>query len=350
MPAPHRLARAMIPLRPSVASCSVALTLFIVAFAHWAGAAGAAEDRQYPSRPVRVLVGVPAGSGIDTVTRALALQLGQQWGRGMIIDNRPGAGGAIAFDIVARAPADGHTLLGASVGLVATSRVLKKVTFDPLVAFEPVIEMTAQPYIVIAYPGAPFRSIQELIAYARAHPGKINYASSGAGSASHLGTELFKSMTGISLIRVSYKGLPPALNDLVAGQVHVLFGTVLSAAPFIKAGRVTAIAVTTRQRLSAYPGLPTVAESGVPGFELTTAYGLYAPAGTSRAVQARINKDVRATLDLPEMRARLAADGADIAAANTPAEFKASFAREVGRWEALVRSSGADRDELLGTP
>ena len=329
---------------------SVALTLLVAVFVELASAAAMAQDRNYPSKPVRVLVGVPAGSGIDTVTRALALQLGQQWGRGVIIDNRPGAGGAIAFDIVARAPADGHTLLGASVGLVATSRVLKKVTFDPVVAFEPIIEMTAQPYIVIVYPGAPFRTIPELIAYARASPGKINYASSGAGSASHLGTELFKSMTGVNLTRVSYKGLPPALNDLVAGQVHVLFGTVLSAAPFIKAGRVTAIAVTTRQRLSAYPALPTVAEAGVPGFELTTAYGLYAPAGTSRAVMARINKDLGAALQLPEMRARLAADGADVAGANTPAEFKASFAREVGRWEALVRSSGADRDDLSGTP
>ena len=132
--------------------------------------------------------------------------------------------------------------------------------------------------------------------------------------------------------------------------LQVLFGTVLSAAPFIRAGRVTAIAVTTRQRLSAYPALPTVAESGVPGFELTTAYGLYAPAGTPRAVLARINKDVSATLQLPEMRARLAADGADVAAPNTPAEFKASFARGVARWEAVVRSSGADRDELTGTP
>src|SRR5262249_3591120 len=162
-----------------------------------------------------------------------------------------GAGGAIAFDIVARSPADGYTLLGASVGLLATSRLLKKVAFDPAAAFEPIVEMTAQPYMVVAFPGAPFRSIPELIAYARAHPGAVTHASSGPGSASHLGPELFKSMTGVNLTRVSYKGLPQALNDLVSGQVHVLFGTVLSAAPYIRAGRVTPIAVTTRRRLSA---------------------------------------------------------------------------------------------------
>jgi tripartite-type tricarboxylate transporter receptor subunit TctC len=178
----------------------------------------------------------------------------------------------------------------------------------------------------------------------------VNYASSGTGSASHLGTELFKSMAGVSLTRVSYKGLPQALNDLAAGQVHVLFGTVLSAAPYIKTARVTPIAVTTRQRLGAYPALPTVAESGVPGFELTTAYGLYAPAGTPPAIATRINQDVGATLQLGDVRARFAADGADIAPANTPAQFKASFAKEAGRWETMVRSSAVLREELLGTP
>ena len=329
---------------------SVALALIIAAFVELAGAAETARDRAFPARPVRVLVGVPAGSGIDTVMRAVGLQLGQQWGRGVVIDNRPGAGGAIAFDIVARSPGDGYTLLGASVGLLSTSRLLKKVTYDPVAAFEPIIEMTAQPYIVIAHPGAPFRAIPELIAYARANPGKVNYASSGTGSASHLGTELFKSMTGVSLTRVSYKGLPQALNDLAAGQVHVLFGTVLSAAPYIKSARVTPIAVTTRQRLSAYPALPTVAESGVPGFELTTAYGLYAPAGTPPAITTRINQDVGATLQLGDVRARFAADGADIAPANTPVQFKASFAKEAGRWETMVRSSAVLREELLGTP
>ena len=328
----------------------VALALFIAVSIELAGAAETARERAFPERPVRVLVGVPAGSGIDTVMRAVGQQLGRQWGRGLVIDNRPGAGGAIAFDIVARSAADGYTLLGASVGLLSTSLLLKKVAYDPVTAFEPIIEMTAQPYIVITHPGAPFRTVPELIAYARANPGKVNYASSGTGSASHLGTELFKSMTGVSLTRVSYKGLPPALNDLAAGQIHVLFGTVLSAAPYIKSARVMPIAVTTRQRLSAYPALPTVAESGVPGFELTTAYGLYAPAKTPPAITTRLNQDVGATLQLGEVRARLAGDGADVAPANTPAQFKVTFAKEAGRWETVVRSSAVLREELLGTP
>jgi tripartite-type tricarboxylate transporter receptor subunit TctC len=309
-----------------------------------------ATEPAYPVKPVRMLVGVPPGSGADTVSRAVGLQLSQQLGRSVVVDNRPGAGGAMAMEVVIRAPADGYTLLSASVGLVATARLLKKVSADPTILFEPIIEMTAQPYVVLVSPSAPYRSIPELISHARAHPGTINYASSGTGSASHLGTELFKSMANVNLTRIAYKGLGQALNELVAGQVHVLFSTFVSATPYIKSGRVRPIAVTRLQRLSSYPELPTVAESGVPGFELSSAYALYAPAKTPQAILARVNREVAALLETAEVRARLAADGAEVAERNTPASFKASFAREVVRWETLAKASAVMRDELLGNP
>ena len=196
----------------------------------------------YPQRPVRVIVSVPPGSGIDTVTRAIGAKLAEFWGRSVVVDNRPGAGGAIAMDLMARSPADGYTLLSASVGLLSTAKALKKISYEPLDAFEPVVQVTSQPYVVMAAPAAPFNSIQELLAIARAKPGSLNYASSGAGSASHLGTELFKAMAKIDLVHVPYKGLALALNDVAAGQVHVLFGTLVSGLPYIRSKRVRLIA------------------------------------------------------------------------------------------------------------
>jgi tripartite-type tricarboxylate transporter receptor subunit TctC len=327
---------------------SFAALVAVAASLHVACAIAGTQAPAYPVKPVRLLVGVPPGSGADTISRAVALQLSQRWGKSVIVDNRPGAGGAIAMDVVTRSTPDGYTLLSASVGLTSTARLLGKVAFDPARGFGPIVEMTSQPYVVIVSPSASYRTIQELIAYARKNPGAINYASSGNGSGSHLGTELFKSMARVDLTRVSYKGVAQALNELAAGQVHVLFTTFVSSMAFIKSSRVVPIAVTTRQRLDSFPALPTVAESGVPGFELSSAYGLFGPAGIPAEISARINADTRAVLQLPDVRARLAADGAEVAQANTPATFKASFAKEVVRWETLARSSSVG-DELAGT-
>ena len=293
----------------------------------------------YPQRPVRVIVSVPPGSGIDTVTRAIGAKLAEFWGRSVVVDNRPGAGGAIAMDLMARSPADGYTLLSASVGLLSTAKALKKISYEPLDAFEPVVQVTSQPYVVMAAPAAPFNSIQELLAIARAKPGSLNYASSGAGSASHLGTELFKAMAKIDLVHVPYKGLALALNDVAAGQVHVLFGTLVSGLPYIRSRRVRLIAVTTPHRLKGYPDVPTVIESGVPGYELSSAYAFYAPLKTPPQIIAKVNHDVLTAIESADIRARMDADGADVAEPKSPAEFKREFVRETARWNTLFQTS-----------
>lgn len=298
----------------------------------------------YPAKPVRIVVGVPPGSGADTVTRAVSIRVSEEWGRSVIVDNRPGAGGAIAMDLAAHSPADGYTMLSASVGLVATATALHKVTFDTRMAFDPVVRMTSQPYIVVANPAAPFNSVHELIVFAKAHPGALAYASSGTGSASHLGTELFKSMAGLSMVHVPYKGLAQAINDVSAARVQVLFSTVVSASPYLKLNRLKPIAVTTLRRLPSFPGLPTVAESGVPGYELNSSYGLYVSAGTPAAVVAVINRDVSLALNAPDVRAKLASDGAEVADSNTPAEFRRSFSVEFERWGKLVKTAAITLD------
>jgi len=299
---------------------------------------------EYPHKPVRILVGVPPGSGADTVTRAVALRVTELWGRSVIVDNRPGAGGAIAMETVARATADGYTILSASVGLVATATALRKVPFDTNAAFDPVLRMTSQPYIVIVNPAVAINTPQELIAYAKANPGALNFASSGTGSASHLGTELFKSMAGINMVHVPYRGLAQAINEVAAGQVQVLFSTVVSAAAYLRMNRVKPIGVTTLRRLPAFSNLPTLAESGLPGYELTSSYGLYVPAGTPAAIVASINREAGLALRAPDVRAKLAADGAEVAESNTPAEFSKSFATEFERWGKLLKNTAIKID------
>jgi tripartite-type tricarboxylate transporter receptor subunit TctC len=327
----------------AVATLAIASLLVAEDSAH------AAERIDYPTKPVRMIVAVPSSSGADTITRAVAVRLGERWGAGVIVDNRPGAGGAIAMELVRTAIPDGYTLLSASVGLVSTARLLKKVVFDPATAFEPIVQMTSQPYVLVVPRGVPFGNLSELIAFARARPGVLNYASSGTGSASHLGAELFKSMARVEITHVPYKGLGQAITEMASGQTQVLFVTVVSALPFIKMGRLRAIAAATSHRLSAFPDLPTVAESGLPGFELSSAYALYAPAKTKAAIVDLINRDVSAILEKTEYRAQLTTDGAEVAERNTPAQFRNIFLRELAKWESLIRNSAIAREDLSGS-
>lgn len=303
----------------------------------------------FPARPVRVVVAVPPGSGADTITRGIAVKLSERWKTGVIVDNRPGAGGAIAMDLMTKSAPDGYTLLSASVGLVSTAKLLKKVSYEPAQVFDPVIQMTSQPYVVIVGADVPFKTISGLIDYAKQRPGVLNYASSGKGSASHLGTELFKSMAHIDMTHVPYKGLGQALTEMVSGATQVLFSTVVSASTYLKQGRIRPIAVTTGKRLAAFPALPTVSESGVPGFELSSAYGIYAPAKTPRAIVSFVNRDIAELLQTPEARARIAADGADVADKNSPDQFRESFRKDADRWEKLVKGSATLREELLSS-
>ena len=314
---------------------AIALAVLLISASTWA----AQPADGYPNRPVRLIVGVPPGSGADTVTRAIALRLTETWGRSVVVDNRPGAGGSIAMDLTVKAAPDGYTLLSASVGLVATAKPLKKVPYEAIDVYQPIIQMTSQPYIIIASPNAPFNTVQELLNVSREKPGSLNYASSGTGSASHLGTELFKSMAKINMVHVPYKGLAQAMNEVSSGQVQVLFSTVVTAMPFIKSNRIKVVAVTVPQRLKTFPNVPTVMESGLPGYELSSAYALYAPKKTPRPLLEKINHDVAALLEAPDVRARMSADGADVAERNTVAQFERTFVKETERWNTLFRTT-----------
>jgi tripartite-type tricarboxylate transporter receptor subunit TctC len=310
--------------------------------------AASREGAAYPSRPVRLIVAVPSGSGADTITRIIGQKLSDRWGVGVVTDNRPGAGGVIAMDITKNSAPDGYTLLSASPGLVGTATLLRKVKYESTKAFEPVVQMTVQPYVLVINTRIPIKSVPELIAYAGKNPGVLNYASSGKGSASHMGTELFKMMAKVDITHIPYKGLAQAINEMAGGQTQVLFSTVVSVQSFIKSGVVRPIAAASSQRLKTYPDLPTVSESGVKGFDLNSAYALYAPLGTSSSVVEKINRDVWEILGDAESRKRIESAGAEISDRNSPEAFKRSFVADTERWVNLVKKSPALQKELFG--
>jgi len=317
------------------------LKLFAVLLAAALPLPAVAQD--FPQRPVRLIVAVPPGNGADTVARSIAQRLTERWARSVIVDNRTGAGGAIAMELTARATPDGHTLLFASMGLVATATLLKKVAFDTQHAFTPIGQMTVQPYLLAVNPALPFAGVRELIAYARANPGALNYASSGTGSGSHLGMERFKRMAGIDIVHVPYKGSSQAVADLAGGQIQVLFASAITAMPFVRSGRFRVLAVASLHKSRLFPDLPTVAESGVPGFELSTSYALYGPAALTSLLTDKINRDAGRALESPEVARQLALDGAEAAPANTPAAFKLLLAQEAANSEQVLRQSGISR-------
>lgn len=301
------------------------------------------QAQNFPLRPVRLIVAVPPGNGADTVARSIAQQLTTRWGRSVIVDNRSGAGGAIAMDLVARATPDGYTLLFASVGLVTTATLLQKVEYDTLQAFTPIAQMTVQPYLLTVNPSQPFASVKDIIAYAKNNPGALNYASSGIGSGSHLGMERLKRMAGVNIVHVPYKGSAQAVTELAGGQVQLLFANAVTAMPFVRSGRFRLIAVASRGKSRAFPDLPTVAEAGLPGFELNTSYSLFGPDKMPRALVAMINRDAALALESPEVAKNLALDGAEPAPSNTPAEFRALLAREAVTGAETLKQAGLAR-------
>jgi tripartite-type tricarboxylate transporter receptor subunit TctC len=307
-----------------------------------AAATAAAQHQQpgnYPRKSIRLLVGIPPGGGIDTVARAVAQSLAERWGQSVLVDNRTGAGGAIAMEVATQAAPDGYTLLAGSVGTVATATPLRKVEFDTRKVYAPVIRMYSQPYVLAAEPSLPVTSVRELIAYAKSRPGTLNYASTGVGSASHLGMEFFKFSAGVDLVHVPYRGLGPAMIDVMSGQIQLLFGAAIVVTPNVRSGNLKALAVGSLQRSPAYPTLPTVAESGLPGFEWGNSYALFAPAATPAAIVSVINRSVGQVVALPEVQKKLAADGVEPVAPNTPAEFRNYFTREIVKFEKFFRDS-----------
>jgi tripartite-type tricarboxylate transporter receptor subunit TctC len=306
-------------------------------------AAFAAAAQDYPAKPVRIIVGFPPGGATDLVARLLAPKLADAFKQQVIVDNRPGANGIIATDLTAKAPPDGYTLhLGTLSALVITPAITK-VPYDPFKDFSPIGRTVALQNIFIAHPALPVRNIKELIALARARPGKLNFASSGTGSTGHLSGELLKSMAKIDMTHVPYKGGGPALTDLLGGHVELFVAIISTAVPQVKAGKARGLAVTGDKRAAALPDVPTVDESGVKGYESTNWYCILGPANLPRPIVERWHKEMTAALNSPEIKQALFDRGID-AAPTSPAEFTAFLKSETAKWTKVVKASGIKPD------
>jgi tripartite-type tricarboxylate transporter receptor subunit TctC len=293
----------------------------------------------YPSKPIRLIVPFAAGGGNDNVARLVGKRLADSLGQPLVVDNRPGAGGVVGAELAAKAAPDGYTLFLGGVGSHAINPNLhEKLPYDPIRDFSPVALLAQAPLVLAVHPSVPARDIAEFIAYARAHPGRLNYASNGNGSSSQLAAVMFDSMAGVDMVHVPYKGLSPALTDLLAGEVQLMFSSVVAILPHIKAGRLRGLAVTGAKRLPSMADLPTVAESGFPGYEASSWYGILAPAGTPREVVLKLNAELNRALAQPEVRASLVAEGAE-PVGGSPEQFAAHIRGEKERLGKLIRDA-----------
>lgn len=299
-----------------------------------------AQAAGYPDKSIRLLVGNAPGGGSDITARAVAEKLSEYLGRSVVVDNRAGASGIIAMNLAAQAAPNGYTLLVVAGADLAGAMTQKKLTYDVRTAYASISQLTSQYYMLLMTPSLPVNSVKELIEYARSKPRALSFGSAGVGSAGHAGLEFFKSMTGVDIVHVPYKGIGPALIDMISGQLQLAFVSTISSTPHIKSGRLRALAVTSAARARAYPELPTVAESGAPGFDLTNWYGLYAPAGTPPAIVRLLHGETVRALNSPDLQARFANAGAETAASPTPAEFGRLLAKEVAKWEKIMKIPG----------
>jgi len=295
----------------------------------------------YPSKPIRFVVAFPPGGGTDIIARSIAQKLAERLAQQVVVDNRPGAGGNIGTDIVAKSAPDGYTMLMGSAGpLAINASLFASMPFDPVRDLAPVTLAASTPNVLVVHPSLRATTVKELIALAKAKPGEINFASSGHGTPAHLAGELFDSMAGVKMIHVPYKGAAPALADLLGGQVQIMFSTMPPALPHVKDGKLRALAVTSLKRSPAMPELPTVDEAALPGFEANTWHGVLVPAGTPVPIIARLNREIVAILHLPDVVERLSGQGAE-AQGSTPEEFAAYIKSETLKWAKVVRESGA---------
>ena len=293
---------------------------------------------QYPSRPVRILVPLAAGGGMDAVTRSLALNLTDSLGQTVVVDNRPGAGSHVSLEILSDAAPDGHTLMMLSATTVVYP-LLYKSRFDIVRDFAPVSQVTAQGYVLVVHPSLPAKTALEFVKYAKANPGKLNYASSGIGSPIHMSTELFQVATGTQLIHIPYKGMGAAYADLVGGRINFSFATIISSQPHIRSGRLRALAVTPPKRAPALPDVPTLGEAGVPGVVVVNWYGLIAPKGTPKAITDRVANETIKAVKSPEMVKRLIADGSE-GVGTTSVEFAKHIRDEQAMWSKVIKQAG----------
>lgn len=294
----------------------------------------------YPSRPVRLIVPYPPGSGTDIVARILAQKLSEQMGQQFIVENKPGAGATLGTEQVAKADPDGHTLLMADVGPLAIApSAFARLPYTVSKDFAPVSQVAVLPFLLVVHPSVPAKSVPELVAYAKAHPTELNYASVGNGTAVHLATELFKQLTEVDIKHVPYRGSAPALTDLVAGRVSVMFVNVLSAMSFVNGGQLRALAIGSSKRSEALPDVPTFAELSMASFDAGVWFGILAPAGAPPAIVQKLNAEIVRALELPEVRAKLAQQGGDVAV-STPEEFASKIRAEGERWAEVIKRSG----------
>jgi tripartite-type tricarboxylate transporter receptor subunit TctC len=300
------------------------------------GAAAAAAP--YPTKPIRMIVAVPPGGPADTLARLVAPRLTESLGQTVVIDNRPGANGIIAYETTARAAPDGHTFTAVAAGVVINASLYKSVPYDPIRDFAPITLGITVPNILVVHPSVAASSVKDLIALAKAKQGAVTFASAGNGTSGHLALELFRTSAGVDVIHVPYKGGGPALADVLAGQVQALFSIALAAAPQIKAGRVKALAITSLRRSPVSPDLPTVAESGLPGFEVVGWFGWLAPAATPKPIIDRLHGEIVRTLRLPDVRDRLLSQSTE-PVGNTPQEFAAFMKSEHAKWGRLIRAA-----------
>ena len=313
-------------------ACSCLLAAFTIA-------AAPAAAQSYPAKPIRIVVPFPAGGNADIFARTFAQKLGEAWKQTPVVDNRAGAAGIIGTQFVAKSPGDGYTLLFGTTGTHTTNpAVYAKLPYDPVKDFAPVSNFADSPFLLVVHPSVPASTLQGLVALARGRPGQLDYASFGAGSSAHLAGEMLRTMAGINIVHVAYKGGPPAVNDLVGGHVALMFNSLPAVLPLVKAGRLRALGVASAKRAPTLPDLPTFAEAGLAGFEAGSWYGVLAPAGTPREAITRLHAETVRMLKLPDVQQKLASEGAE-AIGNSPEEFAAQIQRDMARWARVARDA-----------
>ncbi len=304
----------------------------------------AAQAQAFPNKPVKIIIGFPAGGPLDAHARLLADDLGKRLGQPVVIDYKAGAGGTVGAEFVAKSDPDGYTLLMANTGtMVINPAVYPRLSYQTLRDFVPVARTAQQPLALVVHPAVPAQTVGDLVKLAKSKPGQLNYGSAGNGGISHLVPEMFKQATGTFIVHIPYRGSAPAFNDLIAGQVQIMAESVPQAAQYVKAGKLRALAVTSRERSVALPDTPTMIEAGLKGFEVVGFYGVLAPAGTPPAVVERLSSAFKAVLETPELRQRMVAQGADPAFLDHTA-FRGFLAGELPRWAAVVKASGTKLD------
>jgi len=320
------------------------LTLFLrsAVFALLALAASVVQSQQYPTKPVRIIAPFAPGGGTDFIARLIAQKLTERLGHQVIVENKPGAGGNLGAEFAVKSAPDGYTLLLVA-GSYTVNPSLYKLSFDPVNDITPVIQLSQGPFVVAVHPSVPANNLKELIELARRQPDKLSYASAGSGSITHLASELFLDMAKIKIVHIPYKGTGPALNDTIAGSTQLIFGSVSTTLQFIKSGRLRGLAVTTPRRISALPDLPTVAEAGVPGYEVVLWHGLVAPKGVPRPIVDRLNREANEVLKAKDMGDLLATDGV-APAGGTPGQFRAVIKADIERWRGVVKQANIKVD------